>query len=361
MDKEPDLMQKRREAQQEILALKEKIPSALILNRLGRPFKSRNLGYWLLSIILLNLILAVPWVILGLALNELGKSVRFFASCVVNLEITVVGFVVAHIVAQYILDNIAHRITEKINNVDDLSKMLLWFKQTWSIQNISAFAVPFCIVWLSLGVGSMSISSHEFVGFGLSLTSVLTGLLASLGFYVPFWICLLIFNLKDYQYEMNVFSPADSEIISDISETLTTCLYALAVLFAVITFFATSSLIDPQLLLTFSLPVVVIYWGIVVVLYLLIRSTLGAIVDKAKWKTLNKLQTQINSIEATGDLSEKETAERLLRLADIYKQIMASKTNTFDLKSVSTLFSQMMLPLLGLLLGNLDKLLKLLP
>jgi len=47
-------------------------------------------------------------------------------------------------------------------------------------------------------------------------------------------------------------------------------------------------------------------------------------------------------------------------LADIHKQIMASKTNTLDLKSVSTLFSQLMLPLLGLLLGNLDKVLKLL-
>jgi len=30
-----------------------------------------------------------------------------------------------------------------------------------------------------------------------------------------------------------------------------------------------------------------------------------------------------------------------------------------DLKSVSTLFSQLMLPLLGLLLGNLDKILDL--
>jgi len=60
-------------------------------------------------------------------------------------------------------------------------------------------------------------------------------------------------------------------------------------------------------------------------------------------------------------LSDKETAERLLRLADIHRQIMASKTNTFDLKSLSNLFSQLMLPLLGLLLGNLDKISALLP
>jgi hypothetical protein len=96
-------------------------------------------------------------------------------------------------------------------------------------------------------------------------------------------------------------------------------------------------------------------WILILAQFLLTRSTLGAITNGSKWKTLNKIQAKINSIEATGDLSDKETAERLFRLADIHKQIMASKSNIFDLKSVLNLFSQLMLPLLGLLLGNFDK------
>lgn len=160
---------------------------------------------------------------------------------------------------------------------------------------------------------------------------------------------------------MNAFSPANSEIISDISEILTTCLSVQAVLYAAITFLATSGLVDPQIRVAFAFPFLVFCWVIVAAFFLLTRSILGAIINKAKWKTLNKLQAQINSIEATGDLSEKETVERLLRLVDVHLQIMASKTNTFDLKSFSTLFSQLMLPLLALLLGNFDKLLRLLP
>ena len=69
----------------------------------------------------------------------------------------------------------------------------------------------------------------------------------------------------------------------------------------------------------------------------------------------------MNSVEAAGDLSDQETSERLLRLADIHKQILSSKAHSFDFKSVATLFSQLMLPLLGLLLGNLDEILALLP
>ena len=92
----------------------------------------------------------------------------------------------------------------------------------------------------------------------------------------------------------------------------------------------------------------------------MIRSTLSTITNCAKWKTLNRISDKMNAIEATGDLSDKDTVERLLRFADIHKQVMASNTKTFDLKSAAILFSQLMLPLLGLLLGNLDKVLELL-
>lgn len=98
-------------------------------------------------------------------------------------------------------------------------------------------------------------------------------------------------------------------------------------------------------------------WIVIIFQFLLTRSTMKAITNRTKWKTLNHLRDQINVIESTGDLTDKDTAERLFRLADIHKQVMASKTSTLDFKSVSTLFSQLMLPLLGLLLGNMDKVL----
>ena len=89
--------------------------------------------------------------------------------------------------------------------------------------------------------------------------------------------------------------------------------------------------------------------------FVVTRATIGKIVNREKWKTLNKIQARINAVETTGDLSEKETAERLLRLVDMHGRIMASRANPSDWKSVSAFISQLMLPLLGLLLGYLDK------
>lgn len=360
MAKESELNQKRQEVKADILAMKETIPSAQIFNALGKAFKHNSLGYWLSNIVLLNLIFLSPWVLIGLALKEIEKALLFFMGGLLATEGVIFGIVIAHTAVQIILDDIANRVVEKINNVDDLSKMMDWFKKTWSVQNVTAFALPFCLLWILLGVVSNSVLIHQFVGFGFSLTVVLVGLLAGLVCHIYIWTCLLASSLKTYLYDMNSFSPADSEIISDISEMLTKAIYMLASISAVFTLVATSSLVDPQTRVLFSYPILVIAWMIILAQFLLTRFTLGAITTKAKWKTLNKIQARINLIEATGDLSDKDTVERLFRLADIHKQIMASKTNTLDLKSFSTLFSQLMLPLLGLLLGNLDKVLKLL-
>ncbi len=360
MTAESELIQKRQEVKGEILALKETILSARIFNQLGRAFKPNSFGYWLSVFVLLNLIVIVPTLLVGLAFKEITKLSSVFVYGLVATEVVVFALVIAHVAVCLIFDDIANQIIEKINNVDDLSKLLLWFKQTWSMQNVSVIANSFCLIWVISGVGALSFFIHQFVGFGFLVWCVLNGLLAGVLMYILLWASLLAFNLKEYQYEMNTFSPADSEIINDISEMLMRSIYVLAVAAAIITLVITSSLFDQQIRITFSVPMLVICWAIIASQFFLTRSTLGAITNRAKWIPLNRIQKKINALEAAGDLSDKDTAERLFRLADIHKQIMASKTNTLDLKSVSTLFSQLMLPLLGLLLGNLDKVLKLL-
>ena len=141
---------------------------------------------------------------------------------------------------------------------------------------------------------------------------------------------------------------------------VTKAVYMLAGFSAIVTLFNTSSIFDEKTRVIFTPPLLIFGWTVILAQFLLTRTTLSAITNRAKWATLNRIRMKINTIEATGDLSDKDTTERLLRLADVHRQIMASKSNTLDLKSFSALFSQLMLPLLGLLLGNLDKLPKLL-
>jgi hypothetical protein len=148
MGTEAELVQKRQEVREEILALKEQIPSARVFNRLGKAFKHNSLGYWLSNIVLLNLILVSPWALIGLVLKEIEKTIPVAEASIICIGLVILGLVVAHIATQIMLDDVANRIVEKISIADDLSKMLIWFKKTWSMQSVFAFATPFCSLGL---------------------------------------------------------------------------------------------------------------------------------------------------------------------------------------------------------------------
>ena len=360
MAKQSALELKRKEVRGEIRAMKEKIPTAKILILLGRRSKDRSLGDWLINISLLNLVVLGPWLLIGLVLGENRETARIWTTIIFGTEAIVMGVFLGQINIHSILDDIANTIVEKITNVDDLQELLHWLGESWSFRHMSAVVLSVGALWVLLGFVSMSIALNEFIGFGLSLTIILMAIVTGLIFYMMVWVILLASNLKNYQYDINAFSPADSEVINEITEVLTNRMYVVAVYFAILTALSASSLMDSQIRVLFSTPLFLVTWVSIIAHFIQVRSTVNRIINREKWKTLNKIQSKINTIESKDDLSDKETAERLLRLADIHKRIIESRSKVLDLKSVSTLFSQLMLPLLGLLLGNLDKLQELL-
>jgi hypothetical protein len=186
------------------------------------------------------------------------------------------------------------------------------------------------------------------------------GFFVGILFHYIVWITLLDFQLRDYQYELNALSPANSEIIINISRISNTQIYLLAAFFAILTLLTSMGLFGANITPAIALPVVVLCWIFITLQFVITRSTINSIVERTRWKTLNKLQTQINQIEAAGNLSDKETSEKVLRLTNIFDRIRASPTGPFDLKSLSTFINQLMLPVLGLLFGNLDDILALL-
>ncbi len=356
MAKQSALELKRKEVREKILAMKDDHLLARMLNFLGTRFESGSLGYWLSNFVALNLIILSPWALVGFPLHEYSLRHEFLSlPSLLVVQEAILSMFVAHLIITYIFNQLTSKIIIKMNSVEKLDEFLRWFTESWSTASVLRISIPWAVVWVLLASVGFSLIFHNFVGIGYSFTVLLTGFFTGLCFYLVLWVSRLALNLRNYEYDLNTYAPADSEIIYNISAMMTRCIYVLVAFFTVATFINASKLIDPQIQLVFGFPFLLTVWMVTIAQFFLTRSTIGEIVNNAKWKTLNKIQTKINDLEANGDLSEKETAERLMRLADIHKHIMASKTQIFDWNSLSTLFSQLMLPLLGLLLGNLDK------
>jgi len=350
-----ELEEKRRIISGEILDLQETIVSTRILDGLGGPHNRGRKRYWIRNVIFLNLIVLGPWLLIGAILHEFERTRYLWISAPLTHEFVIAGFILAHVEIRRMLRDIPALIVDKLIDVCEISEFGNWLGKSLSIPSMIPFVAFIGLLWVGLGIAGESMIHQEFVGWGLSVTLILEGVLAGMALYSVFWISMLAYRLRKYRYELNWFSPVSSEVLHNITALIKKRAYAFSLYFAAFMLTSSTSLVDRNSKLVFVLPAFIIIWTIMITQYLITRSTTARIVDREKWKTLIRLAEKINQFDESCDLSEKETAERLLRLGEIQRQVMASKTSSYDLNSISTLLGQLMLPILGLLLGNLDK------
>ena len=358
MERSSELDAKRKEAQKAILALKAQTASMAILDLFGKAFKgqggSQGLGYWLSNIVIMNLLMLGPWVLIGRALNEFDQTKDVWVSAVILVEMIIAGIAVGYTAIQDLFRILAFVVIEKIDNVTDLSALVNWLRSSWSIRNVSAFILVIAVIAFYGAFVRFGVNNGYFLGFGFMFSVIITGLFAGLGFYVTFWVALLSSNLGSYQYEVDSFFSADSEIVRSISQTLTRNVYILAAYFAVFTLLWSSRIINQEFSATLTAPFLLISWSVITAQFILTHRTLGRIVNGTKMKTLGRIRSRIDSLQAKGDLAEKGTAESILRLMDMYERAKTVRVDTFGIHSFSAFFIQLMLPLAGLVLGNLD-------
>ena len=361
MAKQTGLQLKRDVAREEILAIKENILTTRILDFFGRAFKSQSLGYWLSNIVIMNLLMLGPWELLGRAMGEFDKTRDLWVSGVIIMEMVIIGIMVGYAVMQDLFRTVVLVVIEKIDNEKDLSALVNWFRSSWSLRNMVAYILTIAVLWFYFGYIKLGTVEENFYGVGIMLSIAFLSLFAGLGFYIPFWVALLAYNLGNYEYQVDSFFTADSEIVRNISEKLNEKLYVLTVYFAFFTLFGSSRFMNEAIRDVASIPFLLIVWAVITAQFILIRSTFGRIVNRAKMKTLDIIRLKIDSIQEKDNIAETTTAERVLHLMDIYERVKSVKVGVFDLKSFSTFVSQLILPLLGLLLGSLDKVLALFP
>ena len=354
MDQQVELESKRREVAGEILSFKKKVAPALTIKMfsklLPRKLSDGSFIYWILIAIILNLAMWVPGLLVSRLLGESSWDNIIWFSWFVGVQTCMLALLVSHLALQSLLNELATRVVNKIINSQDLDEFLEWIYSSWSITNIMGVVIIYCALWLFFAVWGISEIRGGFAGAGPTVTATIGSVLLGMSANYSIWLIFLPQKLASYSYDLNVVLPARSEIINVLTNMFNKHLYITS------GFIGVNTLVLSFIKLTnVVFPIILLGWLIIFLQFLFNRSAINKIIDAAKWTTLNNLQEQVNHLANTQDLSEKENAEKLSRLTEIYERIAASKSNIFDLKSLSTFISQLMLPLLGLLLGNLDK------
>lgn len=354
------LLEKRAEVKQFIDDGSVKTFPAYLFNLAGKALK-RIFGltktpHWAIGSFVWFTLAYLPGMLVAVALGETSQWEnihRFYAGL---LPFGYFAAVVCYVNVVYnLLPGIRDHIVDSIQTVEDLDKLKNWLVGFWSVRSWLRFmmvagiliAIAFT-VGVSQGVGS-------FVGFGLTLISFSVGPFFWGPLYIIFYMLTLPPQLATYQIKTYNLDPANSEVIQRLTSTFNIYLYELAGYLAVGTAFVSINPVANW----WTWICVLIGWTPTVLQFLVNQYSVRKIIVNAKWIVLNQLQQQIIDLQ-NKDLgnSPEPTVGQINALMDLHDRIRAKPNSMLNWGTGLSFLNQLMLPLLGLVIGNFDKLVK---
>jgi len=241
--------------------------------------------------------------------------------------------------------------------VESLDKFEKWLSPMWSVSNWLIFIMGTGLVY-AFWVTILEIRAvGRFVGIGFIVSNFLFGATLCMALYVILRMLTFPIELANYQLYIYESDPANSEVIQRLIYILNVYIYIVAGYCAIGTLIVT---LIPEVSWIIWL-FIVAGWAPTIIQSLVNQYAIRKIIIGAKWQNLNRLQTRISELQndVLADASDK-TIVQLNQLMDLHDRISKKPNSALNWGNGLSFLNQLMLPLLGLLLGNIDKLLNLL-
>lgn len=219
----------------------------------------------------------------------------------------------------------------------------------------------FALVWtIVLGLYTpilLATARGGFVGFGPTILLVIAEF--EMGLHVYYFLPLLALPTRLSRYQIKLFAadPSNSEVIDHLADALISTLY-LSALFAAL--FTLGIALFGLLTWIVAIILVVVAWVPLIAIFLTSQYALAKIITRAKWQTLNEIQTKIERLNTEENIIEKDTMEAINRLMDYHDRIKATRNSALDLRAGLSFLNSLLLPVIGLVLGDIKDVIELL-
>lgn len=318
---------------------------------------------WWISVVALALISQLPTWIISYFFDETQRwredYLGYFWMGYILLGLSAI--VIARVGVFYLFKNINEYVVDKIQRKEDLKDLQKILSYVWlregSIKKVLYFTLVFTAFWsVSFSTVYANFLKGDFIGFGLFSGTIVFGVLAGPALYMEAWFFVFIIHIGKYKFHLNEVAPVYSEAIQRLSRTITALLYSFAIFIA----FSTSAVSYNPITKSFNplavLLVTLIGWLPTIIYFIGSQISISRIIVSAKWKTLNRIQGEIQKINKS-DITNKENIEAINRLMDYHTSIRITPDSTLSLGTGLNFANQLALPLIGLLLANTQNIL----
>ncbi len=237
---------------------------------------------------------------------------------------------------------------ESVESVDDLKD---WLEMTCNKRQHLLVAIIGGIFAGLYATTLLNSSFFLFIGYGATFTIIIFSIFSTAFLYLLYMILLFSGRLRRYDLKLFTPDPSSSELIFQLSNKLNLVVYIVGVYAAVMTFI----FVESDFFTSAGIFLVLVLWLPLIALFILNQTSLSSIIRRAKWKTLNEIQSQVEELRAANNLKDKETMESINRLMDFHDRVKATRNSAIDSNTIINFINSLLLPLLAFLLGNLDK------
>jgi len=251
---------------------------------------------------------------------------------------------------------------ESIATLDDFERWLtsVCDRKTHLILSIVGGAALAAYIIFSLDAGNIIVT------LSIAIGTLLVSIFSVAFIFLLAYMVALSASMGSYRLKLYIANPNSSEVIGSIAGLLSNFVYMVAIYAAFITWAMT--LIGPVIKAgveassSFWIPIIAafilsLFWISIIAMFILNQRSISSIIKRAKWKTLNEIQSQVEELRATNNLKDKETMEAINRLIDFHDRVKATRNSAIDSNTILNFINSLLLPLLAFLLGNLDKVL----
>ena len=354
------LTEKREELKSQITSRKYRTLAEAISDEIGRRVQSlgrldERILYWLSLLIVALVVFLLGLLVSTIAGEPLSRELILVEIWTLGMG---VSFIIAlRLVSQGLFTTYRTRVIDSINSIENLQHLQSSFSSIFDIrrQLIVSLLVGVAVggymvfVWDSI--------KGSFPGFGPSLIAVFVGIQGAsvLYFFPP--IFFLQNRVSKFQLKLYFADPSSSEVIDYLADITNSTVLAIAIIFVLITIgLAYFELLNVTNLMLWLL----IAWTPLVAIFANGHRNLASLIIRVKRQSLKDIQDKVEKLrEQLDDIPTKEGVEHLRALIDYHDQVKATRNSAIDLRTGLNFINSLLLPLLGFLLGNIDRVLQL--